>query len=153
MFNIEANFGSQQDDKKYMYEWCENGFAQEIFDVRLTKTQTGSLQRLSHYLKEAAINLDDLKVEEIRKSKTEGAWFNNRSYFHNNHVRSYVLGVLGFTYSAATEEFDKKPLGNEDLCNAFYLEVPNSLIEFAKFWGSTLNTLEKFVADILLLNV
>ena len=139
MFNIESNFGTQQGEEKYMYSWCETGFALNIFDIGLTKTQTESLRRLSHYLKETANNLSDLKVEEIRKSKTEGAWYNDRSYFHNNDVRSYVLGVLGFTYAAVTEELHNKPLGNEDLFNAFYLEVPRSLIEFGKFWGSTLN--------------
>ena len=139
MFNIESNFGTQKGEEKYMYSWCETGFALDIFDIHLTKTQTESLQRLSHYLKETANNLDDLKVEEIRKFKTEGAWFNDRSYFHNNNVRSHVLGVLGFTYAAVTEELHKKPLGNGKLFNAFYLEVPRSLIELSKFWYFTLN--------------
>ena len=139
MLNVESNYGTHIDERKYMYNWCETGFAPNIFDIRLTKTQTESLQRLSLYLKETANNLDDLKVEKIRKFKTEGAWYNDRSYFHNDNVRSYVLGVLGFTYSAVTEELHNKPLGNEDLFHAFYLEAPKSLIEFSKFWGSTLN--------------
>ena len=66
MLNVESNYGTHIDERKYMYNWCETGFASNIFDIRLTKTQTESLQRLSLYLKETANNLDDLKVEKIR---------------------------------------------------------------------------------------